>query len=72
MRAMKRVVVGVLGAALMLFGVAVGVADDDNGREHDEIRGAFRHYYPRMTRRQEEMPLGGDFAAEGAREASRQ
>ena len=36
----------------------------------DEIRGAFRHYYPRMTRAQEEMPLGGDlggdFGAEGA------
>ena len=25
----------------------------------DEIRDAFRHYYPRMTREQEEMPLGG-------------
>jgi len=37
----------------------------------DEIRGAFRHYYPRMTRRQEEMPLGGDFGAEGALEATR-
>ena len=36
----------------------------------DEIRGAFRHYYPRMTRQQEEMPLGGDFGAEGAREAA--
>jgi len=43
----------------------------------DEIRGAFRHYYPRMTRAQEEMPLdgelggalGGDFGAEGAAEA---
>ena len=35
----------------------------------DEIRGAFRHYYPRMTRAQEEMPLGGDFGAEGALEA---
>ena len=38
----------------------------------DEIRGAFRHYYPRMTRQQEEMPLGstagGDFGAEGAQE----
>lgn len=30
----------------------------------EEIRGAFRHYYPRMTQLQEEMPLGGDFAAE--------
>ena len=30
----------------------------------DEIRDAFRHYYPRMTRQQEQMPLGGDFAAE--------
>jgi transglutaminase-like putative cysteine protease len=41
----------------------------------DEIRGAFRHYYPRMTRQQEEMPLGetlgGDFGAEGAAEARR-
>ena len=36
-----------------------------------EIRGAFRHYYPRMTRAQEEMPLGGDFGAEGALEATR-
>ena len=35
----------------------------------DEIRSAFRHYYPRMTRAQEEMPLGGDFGAEGAAEA---
>jgi transglutaminase-like putative cysteine protease len=43
----------------------------------DEIRGAFRHYYPRMTRAQEEMSvdggsgggLGGDFGAEGAAEA---
>jgi len=34
----------------------------------DEIRGAFRTYYPRMTRQQEALPLGakagGDFAAE--------
>ena len=30
----------------------------------DEIRDAFRTYYPRMTRQQEAMPLGGDFAAE--------
>jgi transglutaminase-like putative cysteine protease len=41
----------------------------------DEIRAAFRHYYPRMTRQQEELPvggtLGGDFGAEGAEEASR-
>jgi len=41
----------------------------------DEIRAAFRHYYPRMTRAQEEMPLGGglggDFGAEGALEANR-
>ena len=41
----------------------------------DEIRAAFRHYYPRMTRAQEEMPLGGglggDFGAEGALEATR-
>jgi transglutaminase-like putative cysteine protease len=37
----------------------------------DEIRGAFRHYYPRMTKAQEEMALGGDFGAEGAAEATR-
>jgi transglutaminase-like putative cysteine protease len=37
----------------------------------DEIRGAFRHYYPRMTRQQEEMPLGGDFGTEGAMETGR-
>ena len=37
----------------------------------DEIRFAFRHYYPRMTRAQEEMPLGGDFGAEGAMEATK-
>jgi transglutaminase-like putative cysteine protease len=37
----------------------------------EEIRGAFRHYYPRMTAQQEEMPLGGDFAAEGANETGR-
>jgi transglutaminase-like putative cysteine protease len=37
----------------------------------DEIRSAFRHYYPRMTRAQEEMPLGGDFGAEGAAEATK-
>ena len=41
----------------------------------DEIRDAFRHYYPRMTQLQEEMPsgrtLGGDFGAEGAAEAVR-
>ncbi|MND07004.1 hypothetical protein D3C83_287410 [compost metagenome] len=37
----------------------------------DEIRDAFRHYYPRMSRAQEAMPLGGDFGAEGALEASR-
>ena len=40
----------------------------------DEIRSAFRHYYPRMTRAQEAMPpgrgLGGDFGAEGAAEAA--
>jgi transglutaminase-like putative cysteine protease len=40
----------------------------------DEIRDAFRHYYPRMTREQEAMPLGGsmggDFGAEGAAEAA--
>jgi transglutaminase-like putative cysteine protease len=37
----------------------------------DEIRDAFRHYYPRMTREQEQIPLGGDFGAEGAAEAAR-
>jgi len=41
----------------------------------DEIRDAFRHYYPRMTLLQEKMELGdrlvGDFAAEGAAETSR-
>jgi len=41
----------------------------------EEIRGAFRHYYPRMTKAQEEMAqgdmaLGGDFGAEGAAEAA--
>ena len=38
----------------------------------EEIRAAFRHYYPRMTAEQEQMPvdgLGGDFGAEGAAEA---
>ena len=39
----------------------------------DEIHGAFRHYYPRMTRLQEKLPLGGtlggDFGAEGKLEA---
>ena len=39
----------------------------------EEIHDAFRHYYPRMTRLQEELPLGGsmggDFGAEGAAEA---
>lgn len=39
----------------------------------DEIRDAFRHYYPRLSREQEALPLGGklggDFGAEGAREA---
>jgi transglutaminase-like putative cysteine protease len=38
----------------------------------DEIHSAFRYYYPRMTRAQEEMPIGGslgaDFGAEGAAE----
>ena len=39
----------------------------------DEIRVAFRHYYPRMTRAQEEMRcLGGDFGAEGAAEADQE
>lgn len=41
----------------------------------EEIHGAFRHYYPRMTRLQEELPpggmLGGDFGAEGADEKGR-
>ena len=36
----------------------------------DEIRDAFRHYYPQMTRQSEAMSLGGDFAAEGAAEAT--
>src|SRR5579872_2263518 len=39
----------------------------------EEIRAAFRHYYPRMTAAQETMPagseLGGDFGAEGEAEA---
>ena len=35
----------------------------------EEIRGAFLHYYPTMMRAQEQMPLGGDFGAEGAAEA---
>jgi transglutaminase-like putative cysteine protease len=38
----------------------------------DEIRSAFRHYYPRMAAEQEAMPLGGlggDFGAEGEAEA---
>jgi hypothetical protein len=34
----------------------------------DEIRDAFRHYYPRLSREQEALPLGGDFGAEGAAE----
>jgi transglutaminase-like putative cysteine protease len=41
----------------------------------EEIRDAFRHYYPRMTRLQEAIPpggtLGGDFGAEGAEEKGR-
>ena len=45
----------------------------------EEIRDAFRHYYPRMTRLQEKLPLlsdgagtlGGDFGAEGADEKRR-
>ncbi len=37
----------------------------------DEIRDAFRRYYPKMSRAQEAMPLGGDFGAEGALEVSR-
>ena len=40
----------------------------------EEIHGAFRHYYPRMTSFQEKLPLlsddgGDDFGAEGAAEA---
>jgi len=44
----------------------------------EEIRGAFRHYYPRMTKLQEAMEVGGqlgggasggDFGAEGEAEA---
>lgn len=39
----------------------------------DEIHGAFRHYYPRMTAAQETLPMGGrlsgDFGAEGEAEA---
>jgi len=34
----------------------------------DEIRDAFRHYYPTMTRASEDLAIGGDFAAEGAAE----
>src|SRR6478609_11491944 len=34
----------------------------------DEIRDAFRHYYPTMTRASEDLAVGGDFAAEGAAE----
>ena len=41
----------------------------------DEIRDAFRHYYPRLSREQEALPLGGsaggDFGAEGAAEAGK-
>jgi transglutaminase-like putative cysteine protease len=41
----------------------------------EEIRGAFRHYYPRMTAEQEAMPIGGsdgrDFGAEGAAERTK-
>lgn len=41
----------------------------------DEIRDAFRHYYPRLARQQEALPaggnLGGDFGAEGEAEAAR-
>ena len=37
----------------------------------DEIRDAFRHHYPRLTKAQEEMTLEGDFGAEGAAEATR-
>jgi transglutaminase-like putative cysteine protease len=40
----------------------------------DEIRDAFRHYYPRLSAEQEALPLGGtvggDFGAEGAAEAA--
>ena len=34
----------------------------------DEIRAAFRHYYPRLTKQQEEMTLDGDFAAEASKQ----
>ena len=41
----------------------------------DEIRDAFRHYYPRLSAEQEALPLGGapggDFGAEGAAEAAK-
>jgi hypothetical protein len=36
----------------------------------DEIRDAFRHYYPTMTRASENLAIGGDFAAEGAAETT--
>ena len=39
---MKKMAVGVLGAAIMLLGVAAGVARDDKGHEHDAIRGALQ------------------------------
>jgi transglutaminase-like putative cysteine protease len=37
----------------------------------DEIRAAFAAYYPRMHRAADGTAVGGDFAAEGAEEASR-
>jgi len=36
----------------------------------EEIRDAFRHYYPRMTAEQERGAVGGDFGAEGAAETA--
>jgi transglutaminase-like putative cysteine protease len=36
----------------------------------DEIRDAFRHYYPTMTRASENLAIGGDLAAEGAAETT--
>jgi len=35
----------------------------------DEIRSAFHHYYPRMTRQQEALPVGGSFGGDFAAEA---
>ena len=33
----------------------------------DEIHGAFRHYYPRMTSLQEKLPLGGSLGQSSRR-----